>query len=134
MREAKNTQRALVRIGYDGSVHKWYRAADAKERFDNELKVLTYLEERGCDFVPRVLGFNRDELELVTSNCGGRVEQMSDQKLAKLFADLETFGVRHDDPFLRNITYRQSDGRFCIIDFEFASRCQFDLCILEVLA
>jgi hypothetical protein len=38
-----------------------------------------------------------------------------------LFAELEQYGVRHEDPFLRNITYRVSDGRFCIIDFEFAT-------------
>ena len=28
--------------------------------------------------------------------------------------------LSHDDPDPRNITYRQSDGRFCVIDFEFA--------------
>ena len=28
---------------------------------------------------------------------------------------------RHDDPFDRNITYRQTDARFCVIDFEFAT-------------
>ena len=31
------------------------------------------------------------------------------------------FGVRHEDRELRNITYRVADGRFCIIDFEFAT-------------
>jgi PPM family protein phosphatase len=39
----------------------------------------------------------------------------------ELFAELEKFGVRHDDPDMRNVTYRQSDGRFCLIDFEFAT-------------
>jgi hypothetical protein len=29
--------------------------------------------------------------------------------------------VRHDDPYLRNVTYRPADGRFCLIDFEFAT-------------
>jgi hypothetical protein len=29
--------------------------------------------------------------------------------------------VRHEDRELRNITYRISDGRFCVIDFEFAT-------------
>jgi hypothetical protein len=28
--------------------------------------------------------------------------------------------VKHEDAFLRNITYRIADGRFCLIDFEFA--------------
>lgn len=121
MREEKNTARALVRIGYDGTVHKFFRAAKAEERFENELKVLKYLEKRQCPFVPRVLGFDRDKLELVTTNCGTRVERMGDEKVAKLFAQLEEYGVRHDDPFLRNITYRDADGRFCLIDFEFAT-------------
>ncbi len=121
MQEAKNTARALVRIGYDGSVHKFFRADRASERFENELRVLQYLERRKCDFVPRVLGFNRENLELVTSNCGARVERMGDERVQELFAELESYGVRHEDAFLRNVTYRASDGRFCLIDFEFAS-------------
>lgn len=121
MQEAKNTARALVRIGYDGTVHKFFRAAKAEERFENELRVLKYLEDRGCNFVPRVLDYDRDKLELVTSNCGARVQHMGDEKLHELFQELESFGVRHDDPYLRNVTYRATDGRFCIIDFEFAT-------------
>jgi serine/threonine protein phosphatase PrpC len=121
MQEAKNTARALVRIGYDGTVHKTFRATNAAERFENELRVLKYLEDRGCEFVPRVIGFNREKLELVTTNCGQRVEQIGDEKLASLFAELECYGVRHDDPYVRNVTYRATDGRFCVIDFEFAT-------------
>jgi len=119
--DAKDTARALVRIGYDGTVHKQFRAAKAKDRFENEIRVLRYLERRGCDFVPRVLEANAEQLELVTTNCGARVDHIGDEKLQSLFAELETFGVRHDDPYMRNITYRASDGRFCIIDFEFAT-------------
>ncbi len=121
MQEAKNTARALVKIGYDGSVHKFFRADRADERFENELRVLQYLERRGCEFVPRVLGFNRENLELVTSNCGARVERMGDERVKELFGELESFGVRHEDAFLRNVTYRASDSRFCLIDFEFAT-------------
>ncbi len=122
MHEAKNTARALVRIGYDGRVHKFFRAANALERFDNEIRVLQYLERRGCEFVPRVIGYDRETLELITTNCGARVEQMGEEKMKSLYNELEhDYGVRHEDAFLRNITYRASDGRFCIIDFEFAT-------------
>ena len=121
MQEAKNTARALVKIGYDGTVHKFFRHKQAKERFENEIRVLQHLERAGCEFVPRVLSYDRDTLELVTSNCGARVQQISDAKLKQLFDELESYGVRHDDPYLRNVTYRASDGRFCIIDFEFAT-------------
>lgn len=120
MHEAKNTQRALVRIGYDGTVHKQFRGAEALARFENEVRVLKYLELRKCGFVPRLLESNVDELKIVTTNCGARVEHLTDAKVKDLFDSLEQYGVRHDDPFQRNITYRAADGRFCIIDFEFA--------------
>jgi len=29
--------------------------------------------------------------------------------------------VRHEDAEVRNITYRQTDGRLCVIDFEFST-------------
>ena len=121
MLEAKNTQRSIVRIGFDGSVHKTFLGPEAPKRFENEIRVLRYLEARRCDFVPRLLDFETQTLKIVTTNCGARVQQISESRMKELFAELETFGVQHDDPFLRNITYRASDGRFCIIDFEFAT-------------
>ena len=121
MNNVKDTLRALVRIGYDGRVHKTFRGPQAKERFENEVRVLRYLEERGCPFVPRVLETDPENLKMVTTNCGGRVEHLDDARVAELFAELLPYGVRHEDPFMRNVTYRISDGRFCLIDFEFAT-------------
>ena len=121
MQEVKDTRRALVRIGYDGRVHKTFRGHMAKERFLHEVRVLQRLEERGCPFVPRLLEVDSDGLKIVTTHCGGRVDQMNEQRQRELFAELEKYGVRHEDRELRNITYRISDGRFCVIDFEFAT-------------
>ena len=121
MNNVKDTLRALVRIGYDGRVHKTFRGPQAKERFENEVRVLRYLEERGCPFVPRVLETEPENLKMVTTNCGGRVEHLDDARVTELFAELLPYGVRHEDPFMRNVTYRISDGRFCLIDFEFAT-------------
>ena len=83
--------------------------------------MLRYLEARGCTFVPRLLEIEPENLKIVTTNCGGRVDQLSLERQTELFAELESYGVRHEDRELRNITYRVSDGRFCIIDFEFAT-------------
>ena len=121
MHEVKNTQRALVRIAYDGNVHKTFRGPQAYARFENEVRVLRFLEGRHCDFVPRLLEVDEADLKIVTSNCGSRVDQVNPEKVKALFAELETFGVRHDDAEIRNITYRRTDGRFCLIDFEFAT-------------
>jgi len=121
MHEMKDTARALVRIGYDGRVLKTFRGHLAKERFDHEVRVLRHLEAKGCTFVPRLLEVTPESLKIVTTNCGRRVDQLNAERQRELFAELEQFGVRHEDQDLRNITYRTSDGRFCIIDFEFAT-------------
>ena len=80
-----------------------------------------YLEKRGCPFVPRLLESDPAELRIVTTNCGSRVEHLDEARTRELFAELLPYGVRHDDAEMRNVTYRQSDGRFCLIDFEFAT-------------
>jgi tRNA A-37 threonylcarbamoyl transferase component Bud32 len=121
MRDVKDTLRALVRIAYDGRVYKTFRGPNAEERFANEVRVLRHLEARGCGFVPRLLEVDPAQLRIVTTNCGSRVEHLDDARRCELFAELEKYGVRHDDADMRNVTYRQSDGRFCIIDFEFAA-------------
>ncbi len=121
MRNVKDTLRALVRIGYDGRVFKTFRGPKAEERFANEVRVLRYLEAAGCPFVPRLIEADAEQLRIVTTNCGARVEHLDDARRDEIFAGLEKFGVRHDDAETRNITYRPSDGRFCVIDFEFAT-------------
>jgi hypothetical protein len=121
MHEMKNTARATVRIGYDGRVHKTFRGHLAAERFNHEVRVLRYLEARDCTFVPRLLEIVPAELKIVTTNCGTRVDRVNDERQRELFTELERFGVRHEDQDVRNITYRAMDGRFCIIDFEFAT-------------
>ena len=121
MQEAKNTARALVRIGYDGRVHKHFKGPQARERFANEQHVLEFLAQKGCAFVPRLISSDPNELYLITSNAGQRVEHMSKAKCQKMFAKLEQFGVRHGDAEVRNITYNEQQGQFNIIDFEFSS-------------
>lgn len=121
MHEAKNTARALVRIGFDGRVHKYFRGPQAQERYENEVRVLRYLEAKQCNFVPKIISCDDAELYLVTSNAGKIVNHVSDAKRDKLFANLEAAGVRHDDAEVRNITYNEQTGSFNIIDFEFAT-------------
>jgi hypothetical protein len=121
MLAVKDTPRASVRVSFDGRVEKTFRGPKAQERFDNEVRVLRYLEKRKCGFVPRLLEQDSAKLRIVTSHCGTRVEHLDAERARDLFNELEAFGVRHDDPDMRNVTYRQADGRFCIVDFEFAA-------------
>jgi tRNA A-37 threonylcarbamoyl transferase component Bud32 len=121
MLQVKDTLRSTVNLTFDGRVFKVYHGPKAQERFENEIRILKYLEERGCHFVPKLLEADPGLLRIITSNCGSRVEHLDAERTVELFAELEQYGVRHDDPDMRNVTYRQSDGRFCIIDFEFAT-------------
>ncbi|MCG8600610.1 MAG: protein phosphatase 2C domain-containing protein [Verrucomicrobiales bacterium] len=122
MKIAKDGIRSIVKVGYDGRVYKTFRGTDKENRFANEVRVLKALEARGCDYVPRLLDDDPDELTIVTTNCGAPAEtSISEEKAQSLFEDLEKeFGIVHDDPFPRNITYNQRSGSFNIIDFELA--------------
>ena len=71
--------------------------------------------------MPRLLEADPEQLKIVTTSCGSRVEHLDEERAKELFAELEPYGVRHDDAEVRNVTYRQSDGRFCLIDFEFST-------------
>ena len=122
MRELKDGIRSLVKLDFHGNVHKWFRGTDAKERFETEVKVLQVLAERGCNFVPKFISSNPEELSFVSSNCGAPVESLSQAKCDALFGELEReYGVRHDDAAPRNVTYNQKQGRFNLIDFELAT-------------
>jgi tRNA A-37 threonylcarbamoyl transferase component Bud32 len=121
MLQVKDTLRATVCLTFDGRVFKTYHGPDAQSRFDNEVRVLRHLEARGCNFVPRLLEANATLPRIITTNCGQRVEHLDPERATELFAELLRYGVRHDDPDIRNVTYRQSDGRFCVIDFELAT-------------
>jgi hypothetical protein len=121
MLQVKDTLRATVQVSFDGRVYKTYHGADAAARFNKEVEVLRHLEARGCGFVPRLLEADAGKMRIATSNCGTRVEHLDAERTRELFAELESYGVRHDDPDMRNVTYRQSDGRFCVGDFELAT-------------
>lgn len=121
MLKVKDTLRATVHLTFDGRVIKAYHGPNAKERFTHEVRVLRFLAERGCGFVPKLLEADAEKVRIITTNCGSRVEHLDEARTRELFAELEKFGVRHDDPDKRNVTYRQADGRFCLIDFEFAT-------------
>jgi tRNA A-37 threonylcarbamoyl transferase component Bud32 len=120
MLQVKDTLRATVNLTFDGRVIKVYHGPKAAERFANEVRILKHLEARGCGFVPRLLEADAAQLRIVTTNCGGRVEHLDAKRTREIFGELEAYGVHHDDPDIRNVTYRQTDGRFCIIDFELA--------------
>jgi len=121
MKVAKDGIRSIVKIGYDGRVHKTFRGTGKEDRFANEVRVLQVLETRGCEFVPRLLDSDEVSLTITTTNCGSPVESLSDEKARALFQSLkDEYGVIHDDPYSRNVTYNGTTGHFCIIDFELA--------------
>lgn len=121
MKELKDGIRSLVRIDFQGHVHKQFRGTDSDKRFANEVAVLKTLEERGAPNVPVLVDSDEETLTIVTTNCGAPAPLITPAKATALFQELEDlYGVRHDDPEPRNVTYSQRMGRFCLIDFELA--------------
>jgi len=122
MKDLKDGIRALVRLDFQGRVHKTFRGTDNDKRFEQECLVLKTLEERGCGYVPKLLESYPEELRIVTTSCGSSAPALSEKKAHSLFAALERdYGIVHDDPFPRNVTYSNQLGRFCLIDFELAT-------------
>lgn len=121
MKELKDGIRSHVRIDFKGHVHKKFRGHEKEKRCENEARILKALEERGCPYVPKLLEYSEEEHTIVTTNCGQPAPEISRAKSDALFAELErVYGIRHDDPEPRNVTYSPALGRFCLIDFELA--------------
>ena len=119
VKDLKDGIRSRVRIDFKGQVHKKFRGHQKAERCENEARILKALEERACPYVPRLLDYQPQQHYIVTSNCGQPAPDISRTKSDALFACLERdYGVRHDDPEPRNVTYCSRLGRFCLIDFE----------------
>jgi len=122
MKNLKDGIRSLVRIDFYGHVHKYFRGTDKENRCANEVRILKILEERNCPNVPILLDHNLEECYIKTTNCGAPANNISKAKADSLFKALrDNYGVIHDDPEPRNITYSQQLGEFCIIDFELSS-------------
>ena len=119
MKPLKDGIRSLVRIDFQGNVHKYFRGTDADKRCQREVLALQTLAQRGCDFVPILIEYDYEKNYLCTTNCGSPAPHVSRKKADSLFEILETkYGVRHDDAEPRNITYDDKAGKFCVIDFE----------------
>ncbi len=122
MAKAAEGTRSTVRVGYDGAVYKTFLGSDAKERFENECRVLEELEARGCDFVPRLLRRLPEALCLVTTHGGAPAENLPEGRAAELFLSLrEDYGVVHGGESERNVTFDPHRGKHGVIDFESAS-------------
>ena len=113
--------RVRVRLRSDCSVSKQFLGSNARERFENEIRVLRFLESKLCHFVPRLIHADPKQLEIVITHCGAAIQHLSPRKLEEIFSLFESYGVRHENADIRHVTYRASDGSFCVIDFELAS-------------
>ena len=121
MLNIKDSPRARVRFRSGWTVSKQFRGSNARERFENEIRVLRFLESKLCHFVPRLIHADPNLLEIDITHCGAAIQHLSPRKLEEIFSSFESYGVQHGDPAIRNVTYRASDGSFCVIDFELAS-------------
>lgn len=80
------------------------------------------MEEKGCDFVPKIISVDSEKLMFVMDNCGVRARNLTKEIQDQLFLDLEKkYGVKHNDADPRNVVYNIINNRFYIIDFELST-------------
>jgi hypothetical protein len=113
MQEVKDTLRATVRVSYDGRVYKTFRGPDAQERFANEVRVLRHLEKEKCNFVPRLLEANAEQLRIVTTNCGVRVEHLDKQRAAELLQNWSSMVCAMRTPRYATLPIARRMGALC---------------------
>lgn len=113
--------RNIIRLTHDGRVIKKYYGPDGPLRFENEIKILRFLESKGCDFVPTLIEVDSNNFLITINNCGVRARGLTPELVKQLFSELEKYGVRHDDQDIRNIVYNREKNKHYIIDFELAT-------------
>ncbi len=91
----------------------------------NEVERLQFFESKTCDSLPKLLSADFSLLEIVQSNCVQSLQHLTQRRQKELVASLQAYGVEHADPELRNVTYRFSDGVFCVVGSEFATLLHF---------
>ena len=71
--------------------------------------------------MPRLLNADEAKVRIITSNRGTRVEHLDEARTKEILPNWKSSACATMIPDIRNVTYRQKDGRFCLIDFEFAT-------------
>lgn len=103
----------------DNKVIKRFIGEKNKNLFENEVKVLRFLEEKGCDFVPKIISVDSENTAVVMTHCGTRLKDPNIGIIRQLFFDLESkYRVKHGDPCVVNVLYNSSNNKLYIIDFE----------------
>ncbi|MFN7875608.1 MAG: hypothetical protein ACK5PB_09825 [Pirellula sp.] len=120
MHALKNTKRAFVLRTGNGHIRKTFTGPKREIRFWNEVRILRYLNDKGCPFVPKLICIDTPSFTIIVSYAGEPIQSISEEKLNLIFSNLEEFGVRHQDQAARNILYNHRAGEFSVIDFEFA--------------
>lgn len=114
--------KSIISFRPDNTVVKRYIGEGNRILFENEIKILRFLEEKGCDFVPKIISVDSEKLMFVMDNCGVRARNLTKEIQDQLFLDLEKkYGVKHNDADPRNVVYNIINNRFYIIDFELST-------------
>jgi len=119
--------RTRVVLADDLYIMKTFIGKKAEERFRNECSVLSYLNQRGCPFVPKVLECDEETLTVKIDYCGEpflksketeEYKKIIEKRIFALFEELEkVYNVKHNDKELRNANINKN-GEIFIIDFE----------------
>jgi len=99
MRVLKDSEeRCLVYLDeVNQHVIKEFKGHKSQTRFQNEVDILKFLNEKNCDFVPQLIESDKKSLKIVTTYTGETLEEIDEFKHADIHNRLESLGVTHND-------------------------------------
>ena len=94
----KKSHRCVVKFDKDNKqIVKKFIGDNAEERFNNEIAILTHLEDKGCECVPKILDTDNENLTIKETFVGSPVLSITEADHRVLHNRVEAFGVYHND-------------------------------------
>jgi len=126
--EGSGRSNATVRVQKSKIIKEYFDHKSAEKRFENELKIYLLAKKKKLSYIPKLISYNRNKRQLVIKNVGIDLKSYLPKrnvtledflpKINKVYTDLVSNGVYHNDLRTKNILYNAKTDKIYLIDFE----------------
>jgi len=126
--EGSGRSNARVNVSKSKIIKEYFDHKSAEKRFENELKIYLLAKKKKLSYIPKLISYNRNKRQLVIKNVGIDLKSYLSKrnvtledflpKINKVYTDLVSNGVYHNDLRTKNILYNAKTDKIYLIDFE----------------
>jgi tRNA A-37 threonylcarbamoyl transferase component Bud32 len=126
--EGSGRSNARVNVSKSKIIKEYFDHTSAGKRFENELKIYLLAKKKKLSYIPKLISYNRNKRQLVIKNVGEDLKSYLPKrnvtledflpKINKVYTDLVSNGVYHNDLRTKNILYNKKEDKIYLIDFE----------------